>query len=81
MSYTTPEFADSVIAALQADGYSLHCGDDEHAPCPEEQAAVFWFAWSQPGCDIEVGEDCETALGAWFKALAHRLANSRIQKQ
>lgn len=78
MSYTTPDFADDVIAALHSEGYQVHTDDD--APgTPGPIHARHWFTWTAPGmADCEVGEDCDSPLAAWMEALRHWLANSEI---
>lgn len=79
MSYTTPDFADDVIAALQRDGYTVHARDEEGNDCEPDESAICWFCWAAPGmADCEVGDDCDGSLAAWSSALSHRLANSAI---
>lgn len=75
MSYTTPDFADDVIAQLTADGYTVH----EGVPGEELRDGQFWFCWAADGADVETGDTCDCALSAWNSALAHRLANSAIE--
>jgi len=69
-------FVDAVRQQLTEDGYSVHQGAPDDG---DELVGRFWFCWSVPGmADAEAGPTCDSELGAWSTALAHRLANSSI---
>lgn len=79
MSYTTPDFTDDVINALQAAGYEVQgaCFDEAsgHFYSTDLQASnSFWFTWARPGHDTEVGEMHENELLAWLEAFGHLCA-------
>jgi hypothetical protein len=69
MSFTTPDFADAVIEALIAKGYTVCECDDG-----------FWFTWARPDGrgDVEVGETYTDQLSAYLAALQHWLEATDI---
>jgi hypothetical protein len=78
MSYSTPDFADDVQAALAAEGYQVHELADDEARS-EGGNAGFYFTLTRPGWSgIESGLTRGTEAEAWLSALEHRLATSTL---
>jgi len=76
MSHDTTDFAGDVCRHLHDDGYTVHLGDTADG---QELSGKHWFTWMKPGMpEAEVGPTCDSELGAWSSALAHRMANSEI---
>ena len=76
MSHDTTDFAGDVCRQMHDDGYAVHLGDTADGL---DLSGKHWFTWMKPGMsEAEVGPTCETELGAWSSALAHRIANSEI---
>lgn len=77
MSNDTTDFAGDVCRQLHDDGYSVHMGNTADG---RELSGKHWFTWMKSGMsEAEVGPTCESELGAWSSALAHRIANSDIE--
>jgi hypothetical protein len=78
-TYSAWDLADHVAAKLAAAGYSLHARKAESDnTCSLGEGEVFWFAWTDGRCDVEVGEDRDNELAAWADALDHHLSNATI---
>ena len=76
MGHDTTDFAGDVRRQLHDDGYTVHLGETADGL---ELSGKHWFTWVKPGMsEAEVGPTCDTELGAWSSALAHRIANSEI---
>jgi hypothetical protein len=70
MSYTTPDFADSVIGRLTLLGYTVHAGNDDGEPCDLTDGSGFWWTLSTDNSGA-AGTVQDFELTAWDDALAH----------